>query len=533
MRPLIITSGGAPAKVIRANKSEIKRISNCMLLDTSLADVKELGPIEKNNPGYFIMNKGLDDNIFSKYTGIAIGCSIVSSEGDGEAAQGRKGINRQKEDFILAFALDDKLGISERIWSTIEQQKLRLNTDYLLFIAGLGGGTGSGSINSIANRFYKATEGQDDKAFLGSKHVVVGILPSFKENEQGEDVNRLRFNTVWALYDMLRPVKRPNPLILLDNEAMDKANSRPTKPIMNIISMLSDWRPDKDGGDFFTKYGTKTMAPYYGCIEKPLLRMITKEDIDRSLRNIVVGQKEINSNEDSLGRWYLTISQNDIDNSQNGGNDSNSDSNTTIEKGSIYILTKGLPVDLRSYLRSEVGRLLRFDDSKMESVVMEWPLINTPGKAEFLLLMMFQSPMQIGRIKDMIICVQKLVRGKKKMLEKSFDHITRDDTRVVLNNFVHEMLSSMDPATNKDPRFMPKHEIKFFGDCFELVAYKEIDPQPKSSPPSDPSEPKGENGAVSGEPPQSSSGSDQQATSPAVQPPDEQPVGGKQADQPS
>ena len=58
MRPLIITSGGAPAKVIRTYRDEIQRISNCMLLDTSLTDVKELGPIEENNPGYFIMTEG-------------------------------------------------------------------------------------------------------------------------------------------------------------------------------------------------------------------------------------------------------------------------------------------------------------------------------------------------------------------------------------------------------------------------------------------------------------------------------------------
>ena len=485
MRPLIITSGGAPAKVIRTYRDEIQRTSNCMLLDTSLTDVKELGPIEENNPGYFIMTEGLDDKIYSEYTGIAIGFSIVSGDGNGEAAEGRKGINRQKEDFILAFAMDDELGISEKIWSTIERKKLSRDTDYLLFIAGLGGGTGSGSINNIANRYYRmkeATEAGTRKAFLGSKHIVLGILPSIKEQDQGEKVDRLWFNTVWALYDMLRPVIRPNPMILLDNEAMDKSNPRPTEPIMNIISMLSDWRPNKDGGDFFTKFGNRSMAPYYGCIEKPSIHEIKKGDIDQALLNLVVGEKEINNFSQSFGKWYLTVNQNDLDNCHNNRIDLNClnnlnrtpDINPSSDCGSLYIITKGLSNNMRTYLKEQVTNLLCIDKRNLESVVMEWPMLDRPEKAEFLLLSMFQSPMQINRIKDMIVYVQDLV-NRKDFLENAFHHINRDDTRKVLNDFVREMLKSMDPVTTKDPRFMPKHEIKFLGDHFELVPYEEQD----------------------------------------------------------
>ena len=398
MRPLIITSGGAPANVIRTYKEEIRRISNCILLDTTISQVKELGPIEKNMPGYFIMNQGLDDSLFYKHTGIDIGCSVVYGEGDGERAEGKQGINRQKEDFILAFAMDEKLGISERIWSNIERHRLTVGTDYVLFIAGLGGGTGSGSINSIASRYYKARDVQE-RTIRGSKHLVLGILPSIRENDQGEDVNRLRFNTVWALYDMLRPIKRPNPLILLDNEAMDSENVRSVRPIMNIISILSDWRPDKDGGDFFTKYGTKTMAPYYASIEKSNIHKIDREDIDRALANLVVGEGKINATGETSGRWYLTIGQEDVrcmkDNAING--------RSAEDRSSVYIVTKGLTIGMRSYLRERISRLLCIEESRIGSVVMEWPLLDRPGKAEFMLLLFFQSPLELSRIRDCLL----------------------------------------------------------------------------------------------------------------------------------
>ena len=57
----------------------------------------------------------------------------------------------------MAFAMDSKLGMTDRIWKTIEDLKLDDGTDYVLFMAGLGGGTGSGSINGIASRFYKSS----------------------------------------------------------------------------------------------------------------------------------------------------------------------------------------------------------------------------------------------------------------------------------------------------------------------------------------------------------------------------------------
>lgn len=135
---------------------------------------------------------------------------------------------------------------------------------------------------------------------------------------------------------------------------------------------------------------------------------------------------------------------------------------------------------MRTYLKEQVTSLLCIDKRNLESAVMEWPMLDRPEKAEFLLLSMFRSPMQINRIKDMIVYVQDLV-NRKEFLENAFHHINRDTTRKVLNDFVREMLKSMDPVTTKDPMFMPKHEIKFLDDHFELVPYEEPDQTSQAS----------------------------------------------------
>ena len=466
MRPLIITSGGAPANVIGIYRDEIRRISNCILLDTSLNDVKSIGPISKNNPGYMLMNEGLDDKVFLEHTGIAIGCSVLSNNnGTQENTEGRRGMGRQKEDFILAFALDDKLGISERIWTTIESYKLRSDVDYILFIAGLGGGTGSGSINGIAGRYY---QGKGSERIESSKHFVLGILPSIKENDRGENLNRLKFNTIWALYELLRPIKRPNPLILLDNEAMDRTNPRPTKPVMEMISMLTDWRPDKDGVDFFAKYGTKTMVPYYASIEKYNIFMISETDIDAALANLPVDQKGINSVNDSSGRWFYSIDQNDINRVIESAKKKQSEINN------IYIITKGLPNSLRNSMKKKVANALNIDEEK---IGMEIPLLDKPGKVEILILLFFNNPFDLNRIDSLFREVKELVEpNKSNFLENAFAHITNDDVRNVLNDFVEQMIDDLS-VYSKDIVCMPKHIIRFYPNekCFKVVPYVEAD----------------------------------------------------------
>jgi len=480
MRPLIITSGGAPCKVIIKYKNEIERISNCILLDTSLADVKQLGPISKRTPGYLIMNEGLDDKEFSRYTGVDIGCAVISGNGNDEQVRGRQGINRQKEDFVLAFAMDSKLGITERIWKTIEDRKLDHGTDYVLFMAGLGGGTGSGSINGIASRFYKAQEGK--KSVSGSKHIVVGILPSIEEDNLGEDTNRLRFNTVWALYELMRPIKRPNPLILLDNEAMDRNDPRPTKPVMDLIHMFCDWRPNKDAGDFFTKYGRsemgcKVMAPYYACIEKAHLCDISHEDIDRSLLNFKPDEKTTNRHDDSFGRWLMGITEQDFLLGQKKIKDGDP------ETGGIYILTKGITNELRSHLKEKICEILEISEDSLQpgDIVEEVPLIGKPGKAEFMILMLFDSPLELSRIRGLVSCVDWLVNKKEQLsLDRAFAHIYHENAKKVLKEFVEVMIRDL--ADNFDsPKNMPKHEIQFQDDHFELVPYKEQEHTPQSA----------------------------------------------------
>jgi hypothetical protein len=474
MRPIIVSSGGAPCKVIRKYKNDIKRISNCILLDTSLADVKQLGPIEKKNPGYLIMNDGLNTTELRACTGIDIACSVTSTEGNEAQTKGRQGINRQKEDFVLAFAMDMRLGITEKIWKTIENQKLNLGTDYVLFMAGLGGGTGSGSINGIASRFYKGQE-----SVPGSKHIVVGILPSIEENDLGENTNRLRFNTIWALYELMRPIKRPNPLILLDNEAMDSNDPRPTKPVMNLIHMMCEWRPDKDAGDFFTKYGRsesgcKTMAPYYSCIKKDRLRNIGPKDIDDALLNFKPdGKKRINPNENSPGRWLMTINEQDFILGRKKIEDGDPDT------GGLYILTKGLTEDLRSYLKDKVCQSMEIHKESLQpnDIVVETPLLNQPGMVEFMILMLFDSPLELDRIRKLISTVDSLVNKENQFsLDNAFDHIPNKDAKKVLKNFAEAMIKDM--AENfENPNGMPKHEIKFCEDVsrFELVDYQEED----------------------------------------------------------
>ena len=472
MRPLIITSGGAPCKVIMKYKNEIQRISNCILLDTSLADVKQIGPISKKNPGYLIMNEGIDNKEFSKFTGIDIGCAITSGNDNDAQAKGRQGINRQKEDFVLAFAMDSRLGITERIWKTIEDRNLNDATDYVLFMAGLGGGTGSGSINGIASRFYRAQEGKGTSS--GSKHIVLGILPSIEEDNLGEDTNRLRFNTVWALYELMRPIRRPNPLILLDNEAMDKEDPRPTKPVMDIIRMFCDWRPNKDAGDFFTKYGRsemgcKVMAPYYASIDKAHLCEITKDDIDNSLLNFIPDEKEINPHNESSGRWFMGINEQDFQLGKQKIADGDPDT------GGIYILTKGITKDLRSHLKKRMCEILEISENDIQpnDIVEEIPLIGKPRKAEFMILMLFDSPLELSRIRGLVSCVDWLVNKEKKLsLDHAFDHIINENARTVLKDFVEVMINDL---TNnpKSPQSMPKHEIQFQDDHFEQVSYKE------------------------------------------------------------
>jgi len=454
-------------------KNEIKRISNCILLDTSLADVKQLGPISKNNPGYLIMNEGLDNKEFNKFTGIDIGCSVISGNDTDAQAKGRQGINRQKEDFVLAFAMDSRLGITKRIWTTIENQKLDHTTDYVLFMAGLGGGTGSGSINGIASRFYEAQESQN---ISGSKHIVLGILPSIEENNLGEDTNRLRFNTVWAIYELMRPIKRPNPLILLDNEAMDRNDSRPTRPVMNVIRMLCDWRPNRDAGDFFTKYGRsemgcKVMAPYYASIGKDRLSDIRPEDIDNALLNFMPDGKMINPYEESSGRWMMRINKQDFLLGQKKIVDGDPDT------GGVYILTKGITNELRSHLKKKLCEILDINANNIQpnDVVEEAPLLGKPKKAEFMVLTLFDSPLELSRVRDLVTCVDWLIKEKKMNLDHAFEHIYHENTRAVLKDFVGAMIRDLAESLEA-PGNMPKHEIQFHGDHFERVPYKERDP---------------------------------------------------------
>ena len=460
--------------MIRKYKNEIKRISNCLLLDTSLADVRQLGPIEKNNPGYLIMNEGIDTKEFITCTGVDIACSIIDEENKEAKTKGRQGINRQKEDFVLAFAMDAKLGITDKIWKAIEDRKLNIGPDYVLFMAGLGGGTGSGSINGIASRFYKGQE-----KVPGSKHIVLGILPSIDEDNFGENPNRLRFNTLWALYELMRPIKRPNPLILLDNEAMDSNDPRPTKPVMDLIHMLCDWRPDKDAGDFFTKYGRselgcKTMAPYYACIEKGQLRDIGPNDIDSAMLNFKPnGRTKINPHDNSPGRWFMTITEEDFVLGREKIADGNPDT------GGIYILTKGLTRELREYLKDKVceGMEMSKECIQPNDIVEETPMLNRPGKVEFLILTLFDSPLELSRIQRMVSTVDSLINEKKQFsLDNTFDHIYNKDARIVLKEFSEAMIKDM--AENlEDPRSMHKHDIKFYEEIsrFKVVDYKEED----------------------------------------------------------
>ncbi len=471
MRPLIITSGGAPCKVIMKYKREIQRISNCILLDTSLADVKQLGPISKKIPGYLIINEGLDNREFSSFTGIDIGCSVISGNGDDAHSKGRQGINRQKEDLVLALAMDSMLGITERIWKTIEDRELDHTTDYVLFMAGLGGGTGSGSINGIASRFYKAQEGRENSS--GSKHIVLGILPTIEENKLGEDTNRLRFNTVWALYELMRPIKRPNPLILLDNEAMDRTNPRPTKPVMDVVRMFCDWRPNRDAGDFFTKYGRsemgcKVMAPYYASLGKAHLNDISQEDIDNSLLNFIPDETEINPNDQSAGRWLISINKQDFLLGQQKIADGNPDT------GGIYILTKGITNDLRDHLKEKIWEILEIREDALQpnDIVEEIPLLSKPRKAEFMILTLFDSPLELSRIQKLVSCVDWLIDKKKLSLDHAFEHVYNDSAKTVLKNFVDAMMADL-TQNLESPKNMPKHEIQFKDDHFELVSYKE------------------------------------------------------------
>ncbi len=295
---------------------------------------------------------------------------------------------------------------------------------------------------------------------------MLGILPSIKENDRGENLNRLKFNTIWALYELMRPIERPNPLILLDNEAMDRNNPRPTKPVMEMISMLTDWRPDKDGGDFFTKYGTKTMVPYYASIEKENLYSINETDIDIALANFSVDSKGINQENDSSSRWFFSLDKKDLDRIIETAKIGQSEFNN------IYIITKGLPNSLRNSVKKKVANTLKIDEEK---IGMETPLLDKAGKAEILVLLFFNNPFNLNRIDSLFREVKELIENNTSdFLEISFAHITNKNARDELNLFVRQMIDDLS-VESKDIASMSKHVIKFDPkkERFESVPYTE------------------------------------------------------------
>ena len=461
MQPLIVTSGGAPCKVIGHPQyiEEIERIGNCILLDTSKADMaSEIGPIRKSNPGYLIMHEGIDDTEFKKATGIVSG---FSSLGD----TGRKGMWGKKEILILALAMDSKLGITEKIWKTIEDQGLVKDIDSVMFISGLGGGTGSGSINGIASRYYESESKKGAGKGSGALHIVIGLLPTTKETEVRN--NRLGLNTVWALYELMRPIERPNPLILLDNDAMDKNDPTPKKPVMDVISMLCDWRPFEDAGNFLSRYraskvGAMVMAPYYASISKTHLRDISQEDIDISLLNFKPDKNVINPYDDPSGRWLMSINEQDLQLGTLKVTDRDS------ATGGMYILTKGIPDKLRLYLREKICKILGTNTDS--DIQLSKTFIDKPKKAEFMILTMFDSPLELTRIKELVSSVKGQV--DKLDFDTEFRHVVNSNAKKELTDYVKAMIKDL-TENLESPEDLLKWDIKYLDGCFRLVRYEE------------------------------------------------------------
>jgi hypothetical protein len=243
---------------------------------------------------------------------------------------------------------------------------------------------------------------------------------------------------------------------------------------MNIIRMFCDWRPTKDAGDFFTKYGRsemgcKVMAPYYASIGKDHLGDICEDDINNSLLNFMPDGKMINPYDESAGRWFMRINEQDLLLGKKKIIDGNPDT------GGIYILSKGITNELRSHLKEKLCEILEIDANSIQpnDIVEEVPLLGKPRKAEFMILTLFDSPLELSRIKRLVSCVDWLINKEKKLsLDRAFDHIYHENARIVLKDFVGVMIQDL-TENLEDPKNMPKHEIQFQDGKFELVRYKE------------------------------------------------------------
>ena len=443
MRPLIIGSGGTPAKIVSKYPDDFRRMSQCILLDTSIGDIdtRKIGrwdSLRGSNPGYILMLEELEDSKekdFRNLTGEAL-------------SKCQSGNYRRKELLVLGFAYDENgsgLNIANNAWKKIKSKIVFKEgeikeIDYFLHIAGLAGGTGSGTINGLVTKIN-----EDIKA-KPLPHVVLGILPSREkskdepnqgdnpdraiESKHGDYFIRQEFNALWALYDLMLPKKN---LILIDNTVLPSENdSFPKKTIKDVINMLTEWSFSYDAGNLFSNIcKNRTMAPYYASIENiSNMGKIKIDDIDNMLLNFAIDEGATNSHKDSRGNWLLKVEKEDLDKVQKS------------EGTKVFLITKGIVKnEFIERVKNNISEIFKIKEKDISSVP---AMLNRPGKAEILALAFFESPLAIKRIKTLASNVKA---NKGELLAMYFNGYTDDhNAKGTLVQFAEKMIASMNNA---------------------------------------------------------------------------------------